>query len=219
MWTTEGLGRVAPRPTRVRLDTAEVSFALSVARRRAAYRRYSGRVDSWGRGLVGDGSGVRPVWWGTLGECAFAKWADDRLGVGLSVSDADYPFGDPGWDFDVAGYRVQVKTAGADYTELLVRTTEFTPQRCDLFVRAHWHPPRSRQRVRGLFGTHELRERAVDLCGWSWYFDVFRHGSVATGAGGGHCNYVLPADRFRKMDDLAAILAARLAKEDLDRVG
>lgn len=213
MWTTEGKGKVPPRVVPVAMDRSDIRICSEDARGRSRYRGYGVRNDKWGRGLIGDDTGILPVFYGNLGEVAFARWATGRVGVLVTPDWRRMIFGDRGRDFVVAGYRIQVKTAATDYRDLLVRTTEVDVKQCDVFVRAHWCPPRLRRVENGLFGVVRRWEPVVDLCGWSWHRDVIRYGVVRPSGRGTHKNYAVPPTLFRKIDDLAELLIARLSKE------
>lgn len=206
MWTTEGRGLIAPRPIPVRLDPGEVLRAWLTARHRVAYRRYGDRADQWGRGLLGDDS-TKPVFVGLLGEIAFAKWVKRAMGIDIKPDLSDRPFGDGGTDFDLCGYQIQVKTAAADYRDLLVRTGEVaSPAESPppSFVRAHWQPMKYRRAaVGGLFGGHESRDRVVELCGWVRGHHFFRLASIEPARRGDHFNYRVLPERFKPMSALS----------------
>jgi hypothetical protein len=157
--TTEGVGKVPPRPVKVRITTADLRLAQVVTVKRNRIRGYKSRSDQWGRGSL---KTCDPVLVGTVGEIAFAHWCNHVLGLRLELDDADRMNGDYGVDFvieDAGGVGVQVKTAHSQYSELLIKCPQLndclTSNKWQACVRAHW-PPRDEPGNR----------LAVWLCGW-----------------------------------------------------
>ena len=119
MRTREGFGKVPPRPERVSVDRSDIAEAKRNARILMKQRGYDLREDQWGQGRFGP---ARTCLIGKVGEVAFAKWIRARLGIKIEL-DTEYKWGgDGGIDFEVCGYKVQIKTAVSDYDELLLPT-------------------------------------------------------------------------------------------------
>jgi hypothetical protein len=195
MRTTEGVGRVPPKPVAVRLESTDIELAWQVATRRNAYRGYASRHDQWGVGLLNE---TDPVLVGTLGEVAFALWVQEATGLVVPLDDKDRPRGDRGRDFNLDGLWVQVKTGHNRYSDLLVRSTDFTDRTWHRCVRAHW-PPRD----------DPDDKQTVWLCGWVRDRELMNNGKLEPARRGSHTNYALPDTGFHPMRDLAELVKAR----------
>lgn len=212
MRTVEGFGRVPPRPVIVPLCSAEILTAWQCAAKRDAYRGYSSSKDTWRNGAVGDSR--RPVYWGLLGEIAFSKWLYKATKILEPPDFKDKPWGDRGKDFTVRGYRIQVKTAGRDYSDTLIRTTEMDLMEpaFDVVVRCHYR--RLRRSWSGLYGSEQSgTSRSVELCGWSRFFDYVKNSRIEQSRvkKAGWFNYVLGAEYLLPMSLMAdRILADKL---------
>lgn len=207
MWTTEGKGKIPPTPLIVRLESSDFAAAREATRRREGIRAYSKRSDAWGKGML---ESKDPVLIGTLGEIAFARWASGVVGKTISPDMADRIKGDGGKDFDVCGYRIQVKTAASDYDSLLVRTLEMEVSEWVICVRAHY-PPRSVHAVDNgvaLFDPGDSEDAAVALCGWAYKGTIYDRGKLTVGKAG-QANYKLSPREFCPMKDLGDLFQAR----------
>lgn len=173
MRTTEGVGLVPPRPVSVRLSDKDIAYVLTMTDKRLAARRYDLRKDQWGRGLNNDPK--LPILVGLMGEQAFSNWVFTELGIVAPVDDSIVDRGDGGIDFRVCGYKVQVKTARANYDDLLIRTrdvcqpSEDNQVPWDVCVRVQWPQRVFRKYERGLFGDNEPKPRIfASLNGIIW---------------------------------------------------
>lgn len=212
MATTEGIGLMTPRPTRVRLEPEERRSALRLSRERCRYRQYSTRADTWGQGLLGDE--LRPVMVGFVGEIAFAKWAKQKLGVSLPVDSECRVSGDGGIDFRFGPWGVQVKTATSNYAETLVRCRDLADPSWHIIVRAQWPIRGHTDESGGLFDAGPRTDwETCELRGWSFLDDFRRYSTTEPARVGEHNNYCLAPQRLTSMDDLACLFAAKLNME------
>lgn len=204
MRTTEGAGLIPPTKTRVRLDDGDLAVARTLAKERSQYRRYNGRPDEWGRGLISTAVLV-----GFIGEIAFSKWVLRSVGVHLAIDSSLRWAGDGGIDFSLYGYGIQVKTATAIYDELLIRCPDMADPAWNIVVRVQW-PTRKEEPSGGLFEAGPMRDKFnVDLCGWAWELNFRRHSKIEKAYRGDHMNYALYPERLQGMNDLAALLNAK----------
>jgi hypothetical protein len=217
MRTVEGLGRIAPTSVAIHLESSEVRLLRDEARRRVAYRNYRGAGKThWQNGAIGNAEEAVAV--GMLGELAFAKWAERCLHLATSIDLAERPFGDGGLDYQVGRYRVQVKTAKADYDYVLVRESSLNCAEWDLLVRCHY-TPRSRRRCdTGIFGTNFGDDlETVELRGWVRLDHYRRHHVREPGKrdpqGAIHWwNARLEANELQPMQDLADLYFAETGR-------
>jgi hypothetical protein len=210
MRTTEGKGLVAPAPVLVRLDMGDLASAKKWTRDRLRARGYEANTDEWKSGLIG---AYRAVLVGFVGEIAFAKWASAVTGLPIEPDTAPRWGGDGGTDFTVCGYAIQVKTATADYGDLLIRTQDAAAPDWEIVVRVQWPPRRRAVSGAALFAIDDRADRTgAELCGWAYERHFARLARLEPGRAGAHSNYALAPEQLLPMGDLAALFVARLAR-------
>lgn len=110
----EGKGWVVPKPVDVEISQADLERLRTFAVKLAEFRRYRYSDDQWKRGLVDN-----QILYGLLGEQVLAGYLNRHLRTRLQVDTELMKSGDGGKDFNVFGYRIQVKNrrGGPDYLE------------------------------------------------------------------------------------------------------
>lgn len=197
----EGMGEISPSPVRVKLSRPDMLIAKEWATTQAMARRYAARQDTWGRGMiqgrrvrnVGDvRDGEMPAFIGKLGEIAFVCFMNGAvrsplLRVDFSKRDG----GDGGRDFELFGFRIDVKTS-THRERLLVRKTRkdgrATPLESHRYVFA--------------YVNREVLDDVL-LLGW-----ISRERVLASPAGKspfGHVNYLISLVSLEPMASLATL--------------
>lgn len=112
MAVVEGLGLVAPTAIPVtQIDGNDICQVIALGRTRALFRGYEYSPDSWKRGAFANAE--KAIIMGCIGELAFARWTNAQLG--REVLKPEFRLmqnGDPGWDFNVNGLTIDVKSVG-----------------------------------------------------------------------------------------------------------
>ncbi len=224
MRTKEGVGKVAPKAVRVHLTDDDHADARKAAESIAEYRGYRRRTDDWGRGYFRDPA--YPMYVGFLGEFAVRNWAFKALGIRLVVDTGFKPRGDGDIDAVLCGYGLQVKTAVANYTSLLIRTQDVTlpaeeqrQAKWDVCVRVQWMP--TDEVPGGLFDDwlHDDRDPYrmrgdAEIRGVVWGLDFERLRRPERGKGEGEWNYVVGAVDFLPIDTVADKCQARMLRSE-----
>jgi hypothetical protein len=165
---------------------SELAWIRSVAVKRASFRGYQRRADSWGRGFI-----PSPTLVGLCGEYALCNYLNRCARCALTIDATLRRLGDDGADVVANGVRIQVKTMTIRGGAYLVRYDEHKPIRCDVFVFARWN---------------ERRPRVVELDGWVDRAAVLHVAPIVRSprAGAEHYNYDVPREHLRPMRDLCA---------------
>lgn len=133
----EGMGYKAPAEVFIHMALGDIELLHQIAERRDRFRRYAGRPDRWGRGLI-----KHPILHGLIGEHALCVYLR-RVGFNLSVDSRLLPNGDGGRDLEACGLSLQVKTNVTGNANLIRRIDDrrnLIPLGCDLFVFARVSP-------------------------------------------------------------------------------
>jgi hypothetical protein len=118
---------------------------------------------------------------GMAGERAFAAWS------GVPARNEDFPAGDPGWDFEVDGWRIDIKTARKPLN-ILVNATK--PVCSDIVVMYRY-----------------LDDKPAEFVAWEFTGEIMKREPRVYPAKGQRLNYVMPAKLcLRTLGELAELL-------------
>lgn len=207
------------------MSDEDIAAVRAATRERMRVRRYDNRGDDWGRGYFGDAS--RSVYVGFVGEWAFSNAVLANLGIRCPVDTSPRRRGDGDIDFDLCGYRVQVKTAASRYDDLLVRChnacapAEELQVRWDVCVRMQWptRNPRPERDGAVLFRDgSRLDYSAADVCGVVWASDFPRVSTIRRGRGTCEWNYVVAPENLVSVATLWDLCKARLLRGERDGI-
>lgn len=188
----EGRGVVAPNPVQIELSATDVKWLAAAADKRARFRDYRSRRDSWGPGII-----ANPIFVGLTGEHGLCVFLNKHAGCHAAIDAALRPNGDGGCDVAALGLSFQVKTRLRGTSNLIRRVTEskriaaVDPNA--VYVFARWLP----------------RESVVYLLGWIWGRDAVAVAIQERSAVARHWNLRLGDDRLESMWRLCDELAFR----------
>lgn len=189
MAVVEGRGRVAPSPVNVALTESDWQLIDRLGRLRA--EKYQGR-SGYSGGLMGNA--VDPNIVGVAGETAFRYWMNAKLKVSAFNIDQGDQF-DAGWDFNVCGVKVDVKSGQApkELKITRVRHGHLRPINADIFVLI---------RV-------DLAQRFVKLLGWIKKKEIekFNRSPLANAE---HWNLIADIEDLKPMNRLVQYFSAKL---------
>lgn len=197
---SEGRPECAPAPVDVPLSPADRVVAKDWATTQAMARKYRDRSDPWGKGFkparrvrnVGDvRSEEVPALEGKLGEIAFVYYINNAARRELlKVDFEERRQGDGGSDFELVGYRIDVKTRTYG-SPSLVRKTDSAGR--DKPLLSH----------RYVFAWLDRDLSRVQLLGWASRECVMS--CPVRQSRYGHMNYEVPDERLESMRTLATL--------------
>lgn len=200
----EGRGTVAPKPVVIPVDRHVQVVLQREAEKRAARRRYSGRSDSWGKGLINaNGSvsrAVAPILVGCVGEWAFAEYVNSRLRRRICETDLSLHEGDGGKDFVIASVVHQLKTRqkkpGPSYVRRVNERRHLCTHTASRFVFTQWR----------------IGQAECLMLGWIPYDDLLSC-KLGKSPVAQHWNSIVPDNMLRPMDRLLCEIRSDMSME------
>lgn len=208
MRTTEGVGRVPPKPVTVDVGKEGLAWANRLTDERMEQRQYHLAKTRWAYSAMGDPRGSVLI--GFMGGIAFSHWASEILGRPVPVDTQFRRGGDGGVDFTIGPHRIQMKTAQSEYPELLVKSDHVAVAEWNVIVRGQWTPEEIPVAGPTLFEAGpRVENTVVELCGWMRVNDFLRHGRLEKARRGDHWNYEVGPVHFQPMSAFEDLLIAR----------
>jgi hypothetical protein len=135
---------------------------------------------------------------GVLGELAFA------YRYGIDFKEVEKPHPDPGWDFEVAGFKVDVKCSSAAYGLLV---PEWKVRDCDIYALCCWHEDETWEGAPNYW---------MEWLGWAYAPEVQSFGTLRDAVDGRGKNRWLPQSSLREMADLDKLFERSRDGEEKD---